>query len=552
MYRRFRWMIPWLVGALAATVLFLGVAAVGGLRYENSDDILFVKGFMGFEGGTPVSFTLYTHTFLAWILHGLSLIAPSIAWFSVFQLGLLWLSAAVIVKCAIRLGSWKGFIGSVLYLGVFAAFACARLSYTTTAALAGAAAVMQLMELEKTQTRAGRIFCLFWGCALFLSAYSLRQMTALPILAYCLLSFTWYAARRIRAGRSIRPAVTAAVILCGLLAVFAGVREWEITARGERDTLTWQQKRIELFDYTSFEQNSAPAVESESGLTETQTQLVQQWYFWDMDIDAEALTAMREAYEGEEKDGVFQKLGDFLKASPRYVYAIAFLLLLTLWVFLGDDRSRLSSLAALLALAGGLVMLIYLCWRGRVLFRGLDTVFFPCGAILLALALRTPAPAKKLLSAILCAALVLVVGADALLTLDVLDERPDYVSQQREAELEAYALRNPDKLVVRTPNLLRDTRLMPDVSGGLPVNTAIWGDWYCRMPGWHAQLERYGFDSADFHLSDWADSPLVFAASEDAPPQLLMDGIAESLGTSVRYEKIGTEGTLSFFSFHAE
>ena len=552
MYRRFRWMIPWLVGALAAAVLFLGVAAVGGLRYENSDDILFVKGFMGFEGGTPVSFTLYTHTFLAWILHGLSVALPSIAWFSVFQLGLLWLSAAVIVKCAIRLGSWKGFIGSIMYLGVFAAFACARLSYTTTAALAGAASVLQLMELEKARTRAGRIFCLFWACVLFLSAYSLRQMTALPILAYCLLSFAWYAARRIKAGLSIRPVVVAAVILCGLLAIFAGVREAEIAVRGQRDTLTWQQSRIELFDYTSFEQNVAPAAESESGLTETQTQLVQQWYFWDTDVDVNAFNAMREAYAGEEKDGVFQKLGDFLKTSPRYVYAIAFLVLLALWIILGDDQSRLSSIAALLALAGGLVMLIYLCWRGRVLFRGLDTVFFPCGAILLALALRTAVPAKKLISAALCAALVLTVGADALLTLDKLDERPDAVSQQREAELEAYALKNPDKLVVRTPNLLRDTRLMPDVSSGLPINTAIWGDWYCRMPGWHQQLERYGFNGADFHLSDWADSPLVFATNEDAPPQLLLDGIAESLGSSVRYDKIGTEGTLSFFSFHAE
>ncbi|MBP3646985.1 MAG: hypothetical protein J6K55_11260 [Clostridia bacterium] len=552
MYRRFRWMVPWLVGALTAAVLFVGLAAVGGLRYENSDDMLFVKGFMGFEGGTPVSFTLYTHTFLAWILYGLSTALPGIAWFSVFQLGLLWLSAAVTVKSAIRLGSWKGFIGSGLYLGVFAAFACARLSYTTTAALAGAAAVMQLMELEKTKTRTGRMACLFWACALFLGAYSLRQMTALPILAYCLLSLTWYAARRIRDKRSIRPVVMACAVLCGLLAVFAGVREWEITARGERDTLKWQQSRIELFDYTSFEQDAAPAVQSDSGLTDLQTQLVQQWYFWDTDVDREAFDAMRQAYNGEPKAGVFKKLGDFLRSSPRYGYAIVFLLILSLWIFLGDDKSRLSSIAALLALLGGLVMLIYLCWRGRVLFRGLDTVFFPCGATLLALALRTNLPQKKLVSAVLCAALALTAGMDALLTLDVLDEKPDSISQQREAELEVYALKNPDRLIVRTPNLLRDTRLMPDVSAGIPINTAIWGDWYCRMPGWRQQLEHYGFDTGDFHLSDWADSALVFATNEDAPPQLLVDGIAESLGQSVVYEKIGTEGTLSFFAFHAE
>ena len=61
MDKRLRRMIPWLIGALTAAILFLAVAKVGGLRYGDSDDMLFVKGFMGFEGGTPVSFTLYTH-----------------------------------------------------------------------------------------------------------------------------------------------------------------------------------------------------------------------------------------------------------------------------------------------------------------------------------------------------------------------------------------------------------------------------------------------------------------------------------------------------------
>ena len=100
----FRKMLPWMIGLLAATVLFAGLMAVCGLRYENSDDMLFVKGFMGFEGGEPVSFTLYTHTFLAWIQYALSKAFSLIPWFSVFQVGLLWLSAAVIVKCLIQLG----------------------------------------------------------------------------------------------------------------------------------------------------------------------------------------------------------------------------------------------------------------------------------------------------------------------------------------------------------------------------------------------------------------------------------------------------------------
>lgn len=540
--KRLRWMIPWLAGVLAAALLFAGLAAVFGLRYENSDDMLFVKGFMGFEGGKPVSFTLYTHTFLAWLLYGLSAAVPNMAWFSLFQLGLLFFSVTVIVKAAVRMGGWRGLLGGLIYAGVFAAFACSRLSYTTTAALAGAATVMQLMEYGRAPSRP----VLAWAVILFLCAYSLRQMTALPILAYCLLVLCWQGVKAWRAHQPITPAVRAAVVLCGLLALFAGVREWEITACGERDTLEWQQSRIELFDYTGFEQNIAPALAADTGLTETQTRLVQQWYFWDEQVDAEAFQTLTAAYADEAKESVWKKLSDYFQNNPRYLCAAALLLTSLVWILIGR-RSRWDALAALLSLAGGFVMLIYLCWRGRVLFRGLDVVFFPCGALLLALALLNP-PRKKASLAALAALMLLLTGADAYFTADVLDAKPDWGSQQREAELERFALSHPDKLIVRTPNLLRDTRLLPNVSDGTPRNIAIWGDWYCRMPGWRYQLKQYGFDPEHFSLADWISEVLLFATNEDSPPQLLLDGITEALGSEVSCEMVGEEGTLRFFA----
>ncbi len=542
--KRFEKMLPWLLGLLAATVLFAGLTAVCDLRYENSDDMLFVKGFMGFEGGEPVSFTLYTHTFLAWLLYGLSKALPGIAWFSVFQAGLLWLSAVVIVKALVQLGGGRGAAGAAMFLGVFAAFACARISYTTTAALAGAAAAVQLLTLPAGKKRGGLLLAVF----LLMCAYSLRQMTVLPLLAYCLLALCYLGAERFSAQKSLRPAVMAAAVLLGVLAVFVGVREIEITARGQRETLEWQQSRIELFDYTGFESELAPALAADSGLTERQTALVQQWYFWDSDLDAEAFRAMTAAYANEEKNGVFAKLSDFLNASPRYGCAVALLLLLAAWIFLCDEKPRWATLTALLALLGGLVMIVYLCWRGRVLFRGLDTVFFPCAAVLMGLAVQSrPKKGRRAAAAVLCAALLLTAGADAYLTVDVLREKPDWVSRQREEELERFALKHSDKLIVRTPDLLRDTRLFPDTRGGLPVNTAIWGDWYCRMPGWRQQLEAYGLDPDAVSLADWTDGTLVFAADESGVPQTLLDGVSEAVGYEVAAEVFGTEGTLMFY-----
>ena len=538
--------LPWLAGAVLATLLFIGLAGICTLRYENSDDMLFVKGFMGFEGGKPVDFNLYTHTFLAWTLNTLSRAVPSVAWFSLFQLGLLWVSAAVTVKALVQLSGrkiWLGLTVGALYLGAFALFASARLSYTSTAAMAGAAAAAQLAACEKAETRRGRIGGTALAVLLLLGAYSLRQMTALPIGAYLGLVLCW----RFFEGKNRRAVVVTAVSVAAVMLVFAGVREWEIEARGMRDTLKWQQARIELFDYTSFESNIEPALAADSGLTDEQVKLVQQWYFWDADITVEALTALREAYAGEETPGVVSKLTGFLTSNPRSVFALAALgVLLALSLLSGR---RFSQLAALLAVLGGGVMLIYLCWRGRVLSRGLDTVFAPCAAVLMALAVHTAQHwlKKKTLAFLLCAALALSTGADAALTVQTLRKRPDTVSQQREADLERFALANPEWLIVRTPNLLRDTRLMPDVSAGKPVNTVIWGDWYCRMPGWQHQMAAYGLDGNTFCLEDWTTAPLLFATAGEEAPEVLLCGIEADIGREPSVELYGTEGTLSFY-----
>ena len=140
-------------------------------------------------------------------------------------------------------------------------------------------------------------------------------------------------------------------------------------------------------------------------------------------------------------------------------------------------------------------MLVYLAWQGRFLGRAVDCALVPAAAVTACLAMAGwPAASRqraRTAALCLCALLLLPAGMQLKQTLYTLTRRPDIVSPTREADLEAYALENPDRLIVRTPDLLRDTRLFPDVSAGVPDNTMIWGDWLCRTPGWNAQLERY-------------------------------------------------------------
>lgn len=131
---------------LLATLFFVTLSRVTYFRYENSDDFLIARTFLGFEGMRPVPPHLYLHPALVWVLNALSAAAPGVAWFSVAQLGMLWISAAVLCLCLLRCGraarlhSVVCSLAALLFLGVFASFLCTRLTYTTTSALVAAAA----------------------------------------------------------------------------------------------------------------------------------------------------------------------------------------------------------------------------------------------------------------------------------------------------------------------------------------------------------------------------------------------------------------------------
>jgi len=149
----------------------------------------------------------------------------------------------------------------------------------------------------------------------------------------------------------------------------------------------------------------------------------------------------------------------------------------------------------------------------------------------------------------LCALLLLPAGMQLKQTLYTLTRRPDIVSPTREADLEAYALEHPDRLIVRTPDLLRDTRLFPDVSAGIPDNTLIWGDWLCRTPGWNAQLARFGFDPEGFVAADFLSEAILFVTADDEPPQALVDYISHGAGRPVTAQLVAARGDLRFFAF---
>ena len=568
MQKRHPW-LPWLLGVVGVAALLLLTRRISDFRFENSDDALILKSFLGFEGGKPANFSLYLHTLAGWGLYALSLLTPGVPWFSLLQAGLLALSGAVILKGMIQLAAgfrrpWLagGLVGA-LYLCVFFVFAACRINYTTTAALAGSAAVVQYLTASRpkaTRGQAARGYCL---CALMLAAaYCLRAQSALPAAAFLALAFVWrlFGRRAEAQPRTARLSTllgwTAALLV--MLLALAGVRAAEISLRKLQPELDWHAARTALMDYTDFEADPAPALAADSGLSASEVELVRQWFFMDAAVTSDALNAMAGAYANEPQPGALSSLTDFFAQNPRQLYALILLMLLCGICWLGERQtSPGAALAATFATLGAAALLLILGLRGRLPARAVDTALMPalatvCGLLLLKRAPLGPGGRWRRAAAVALAALTLGAFAlEARETLYAITRAPDTVSMQREDDLEQYALANPDTLVVRGSNLLRDTRLAPDVSAGIPGNIILWGDWTCHTPSWDAQLRSFGLDPEALSAADWLKETLVFAAAEPKDTDALRAWLSDALGHPVVAETIARQGTLSFYRFRA-
>ncbi|HPR79486.1 MAG TPA: hypothetical protein PLR69_12885, partial [Candidatus Limiplasma sp.] len=88
------------LSAVTAIGLYAVLYVFTHFHYDLNDDVILMRSFAGNVGGVRETFNLYTHTLMAWLLHGLSMLWPSVAWFSALQVCLL-ASATVAVLASV-------------------------------------------------------------------------------------------------------------------------------------------------------------------------------------------------------------------------------------------------------------------------------------------------------------------------------------------------------------------------------------------------------------------------------------------------------------------
>ena len=388
---------PWVVGIVLSTLLMAGVALYSGFSYATNDDKFILQSFLGLQPGGPVHFSMYVRTLIAWPLFWLGTAFPGIAWFSILQLILIWLANAIIsksiIQCFDRYGKplWCGVSAALLFLMLFTLYSTARITYTVTAAMLGAAAIAHLLSMDCAALTDRQYIAKALPSVLLLGlAYSLRSISLLPALGYCGIIVGVHALNGFGVGkyrkRSWRPIWISVFIGTAFLGCLFGARQLEINLNGHGEYVQWQEARTSVLDYLNIKELPRTACE-QVGWSESKVDLLNLWYTMDESFSTQAFqTIARIGDTPQTRTSAGAAILDLQTRSPLIVRSLIVLFLLgiccTLWWLLFRGKEKRWPMIAL-SLTGALCMAMfcYLALQGRLPYRAVLVPVLPAAAI---------------------------------------------------------------------------------------------------------------------------------------------------------------------------
>ncbi len=554
----------WLWGAGITALLWGFLLCFSDIYFAANDDQFILRAMTGFQpGGTP-DFHPFLLGFYVYPLRWLQRFFPGVAWYSLLELLLLALALTVILKsllqCWLRAGRRlrTGLLLCAGYAALYGSNYLARVTFTVTGAMLGAAAVAQILSIDcQSASDRSLLRAMTLAILLLILCYGLRQLSLVPVLGYCgiafLLRFCSFFGLGKQTKRSARPMLVAAglalLILGGL---FAG-RALEIRLKQKQDALQWQQARSQVLDYINLKSLPSEALES-VGWTDEQRILLDKWNTMDEAISTEALRSVRKNwYNSETTTTAGAAIEDLRWRSPWFVQTMVVLFGLGLFALFCAFRNRRENPWLPLALLmTGLLCFLFFCYlalKGRLPYRAVTVALLPAAAMVFCLLGECPLPTARqgwraalgiLLAVSMAAPLPALLGA-------VRRQRSPW-DYNTHADMDAQALAHPDLLLIYSTELVNDMRMFPDMSQGVPQNLTFWGGWSRGSDEYNAKLAAFGLDGEHFTAADWLRPALRFISLKEAPDEALLAYLRSELGP-VEWEAEKVSAGLYFFRF---
>lgn len=554
----------WLWGAGITALLWGFLLCFSDIYFAANDDQFILRAMTGFQpGGTP-DFHPFLLGFYVYPLRWLQRFFPGVAWYSLLELLLLALALTVILKsllqCWLRAGRRlrTGLLLCAGYAALYGSNYLARVTFTVTGAMLGAAAVAQILSIDcQSASDRSLLRAMTLAILLLILCYGLRQLSLVPVLGYCgiafLLRFCSFFGLGKQTKRSARPMLVAAglalLILGGL---FAG-RALEIRLKQKQDALQWQQARSQVLDYINLKSLPSEALES-VGWTDEQRILLDKWNTMDEAISTEALRSVRKNwYNSETTTTAGAAIEDLRWRSPWFVQTMVVLFGLGLFALFCAFRNRRENPWLPLALLmTGLLCFLFFCYlalKGRLPYRAVTVALLPAAAMVFCLLGECPLPtARKGWRAALGILLAVSMAAPLPALLGAVRRRRSPWDYNAHADMDAQALTHPDLLLIYSTELVNDMRMFPDMSQGVPQNLTFWGGWSRGSDEYNAKLAAFGLDGEHFTAADWLRPALRFISLKEAPDEALLAYLRSELGP-VEWEAEKVSAGLYFFRF---
>ena len=564
----------WLVGMGMATALWCFLALFADIYFPTNDDKFLLRTFAGEAPDGVPTFHQYFYFFYVYPLKWLNQLFPTVAWVSVFEIVLMWISVSVIFKSIIlcyvskvsccskeKAVKWAGGVFYAACLGLlFLFYQCARPTFTTTSASLGAAAAAHLISLDCRNESDRHIVCsMSFGLVLLVMCYGMRQENLLPCLAFCGVAFLyqfftcfgWGKSKK----RNIRPLVCVGLIVLMTFSSLFLVRQIEIQMHNQQEHLTWDEKRSSVMDFLDMEKISFETIEA-IGWTKTQLALLNGWYTMEEAYSTEAFEYIAQSEAESARISPGAAIYDFRTRSP--LIALSFIVLF----FIGTGcltglmihkKSTWDLVTLIIIACGCTVMLIYLALQGRLPYRAVLVPVIPAATLVFCL-LPACLPEKKWFHsvfAILVATGVACYFLPAAQSVKYVEPKWDYNTFEA---MDQIAAENPDLLFIYSQELVNDHRLFPEFpdAGGAPSNLMFWGGWQRGSLEYQSKLEAFGLDGDHFQPKDWLRPEIRYLTLQDEPNPLLVQHLTEQLEKKVYWECEEMDIALKAYRFFTE
>ena len=569
----------WLIGLLFTVILWSCVFAFSNLHFDVNDDQFILRSVTGNTSNTCFTFHAHVQSFITAPLILLGRLFPLIPWFSFMQIMLMMLSTVTIIKSIILCFSRK-FSRYLFFISVCFALCCVLvylyypsvvLTYSTVAAVLCAAAVAHLMSINfEYASDKNLLLSSLYSLFLLVISYGLREMAALPGLAFCFIVFLYRYITVFGWGKHVkRSAKPMFIIFIIVVTTFTGLisaRQAEISMSGQRDFMDWHQARMDVIDYIDLDQIS-PETLGTIGWTTNDAHLLKQWYTLDSQYETKDFEYIADVHSNAKlyaPPGI--AVEQFRLHHPYIFSSILFLVPLGGICLLGALVSEQRRWAAAVLCADGIVcggLLLYLAWVGRLLVRSAMTPLIPAAVLLFCLIPEclptfqvTLTRCKKVGCLLIYVGLCLATLAYTAYYFVPTARSTRYIKPKWDydtyASRDAVALQNPDLLFIYSGDIVNDLRVFPDFSKGIPSNLLTWGGWMAHTEEYNAKLAVFGIDGDQFSAQDWLHPSVRLLTIEQEPNAALITYLCEKLALPVQWERTQMDAALFAYRFYTE